>query len=171
MSIGDKIRTLRKANGYTQEELGSLIGIKKSAVAKYENNRVENLKRATIQKLADVLHVSPSYFFEEEILNPDDVDLDHIIPISLKTKKNLNCELFNSPVNLQFISREANLVKGNSIEYKKLGERIIEDENLLETVLLFGFLSNSNKQKLIDYCYLLYNSQEDTKKINQDNFD
>lgn len=57
---------LRKEKGLTQEQLGNLIGVKKSAIAKYENNRVENLKRATIQKLTEVLEVSPSYFFEEE---------------------------------------------------------------------------------------------------------
>lgn len=66
MSIGMKIKKLRKEKGLTQEQLGELIGVKKSAVAKYENNRVENLKRATIQKLAEVLEVSPSYFFEED---------------------------------------------------------------------------------------------------------
>lgn len=66
MSIGIKIRKLRKEKGLTQEQLGELIGVKKSAVAKYENNRVENLKRATIQRLAEVLDVSPSYFFEED---------------------------------------------------------------------------------------------------------
>ncbi len=69
MSIGNKIRKLRKERGLTQEKLGELIGVKKSAVAKYENNRVENLKRATIQKLAEVLEVSPSYFFEDDITN------------------------------------------------------------------------------------------------------
>lgn len=69
MSVGSKIKKLRKEKGLTQEKLGDLIGVKKSAVAKYENNRVENLKRATIQKLAEVLEVSPSYFFEEETSN------------------------------------------------------------------------------------------------------
>lgn len=81
MSIGFKIKKLRKEKGLTQEQLGDLIGVKKSAVAKYENNRVENLKRTTIQKLAEILEVSPSYFFEDEIIYQQ-LDLSYIkIPL------------------------------------------------------------------------------------------
>ena len=69
ISLGHKIKTLRKEKGLTQEELGKLIGVQKSAVAKYENNRVENIKRSTIFKLAEILEVDPSYFFEEETSN------------------------------------------------------------------------------------------------------
>ena len=42
---GERIKKLRKEKGLTQEQLGNLLGVKKSAIAKYENNRVENLKR------------------------------------------------------------------------------------------------------------------------------
>lgn len=66
MNVGQRIKELRKEKGLTQEELGLLIGVKKSAVAKYENNRVENLKRTTIKKLADVFDVSPSIFIIDE---------------------------------------------------------------------------------------------------------
>ena len=37
------------------------LGLQKSAIAKYENGRVENIKRTVIQKMADVLECSPSY--------------------------------------------------------------------------------------------------------------
>lgn len=55
MGIGEKIRDARKAKGLTQEELGNLVGVQKSAIAKYENGRVVNIKRSTLQKLAEVL--------------------------------------------------------------------------------------------------------------------
>ena len=42
---GERIKKLRKEKGLTQEQLGNLLGVKKSAIAKYENNRVENLKK------------------------------------------------------------------------------------------------------------------------------
>lgn len=76
MTIGDKIRVLRKRKGLTQEELGKIIGVKKSAVAKYENNRVENLKRSTIQKLAEVFNVAPSYFVFEDDQDKQDQIFD-----------------------------------------------------------------------------------------------
>ena len=55
MDIGQKIKEARLAKGLTQEELGNLVGLQKSAIAKYENGRVVNIKRSTLQKLAKAL--------------------------------------------------------------------------------------------------------------------
>lgn len=60
-NMGDRIRFLRERAGMTQEELGEKLGIKKSAVAKYENGRVENIKRSSLKVMALVLGVSPCY--------------------------------------------------------------------------------------------------------------
>ena len=61
MNTGEIIKMLRTSRGLTQEELGNVIGVQKSAIAKYEKGRVENLKRASIEKLATFFGVSPSY--------------------------------------------------------------------------------------------------------------
>ena len=58
---GERIRRLRKEKGWTQTDLGNRIGVQNSAIAKYENGRVPNLKRSTIKALADALGVNPSY--------------------------------------------------------------------------------------------------------------
>ena len=55
MEIGAKIKAARLEKGLTQEELGKLVGVQKSAIAKYENGRVVNIKRSTLQKLANAL--------------------------------------------------------------------------------------------------------------------
>ena len=60
MEIGQKIRQARLAKGLTQEELGNLVGLQKSAIAKYENGRVVNIKRSTLQKLATALDLRGS---------------------------------------------------------------------------------------------------------------
>ena len=60
MEIGDKIRNARLAKGMTQEELGERIGVQKSAIAKYESGRVVNIKRSTLQKLAEALSLRGS---------------------------------------------------------------------------------------------------------------
>lgn len=60
MEIGQKIRQARIAKGLTQEELGNLVGLQKSAIAKYENGRVVNIKRSTLQKLAIALDLRGS---------------------------------------------------------------------------------------------------------------
>ena len=66
--MGRRIRDLRIAAGLTQEQLAELVGLQKSAIAKYENGKAENMKRRVIQKMAEVLGVSPSYLmgFEDD---------------------------------------------------------------------------------------------------------
>lgn len=66
MTTGDKIKMLRIQHGMTQEELGTKIGVKKSAIYKYENGIIVNLKRSTIEKLARALDVSPSWLMSME---------------------------------------------------------------------------------------------------------
>ncbi len=61
MDMGDRIRELRIAAGLTQTELGDLLGVGASAVAKYENGRVQNLKQSTIAKMAEIFHCAPTY--------------------------------------------------------------------------------------------------------------
>ena len=52
----------------TQTELGELLGVKKSAIAKYENGRVVNIKRSTLKKISDILGIRPSeLIFEGEV--------------------------------------------------------------------------------------------------------
>ena len=60
MDIGQKIKQARIAKGLTQEELGNIVGLQKSAIAKYENGRVVNIKRSTLQKLAQALDLRGS---------------------------------------------------------------------------------------------------------------
>ena len=57
---GEMIKYYRKKLGLTQEELGNYVGIQKSAIAKYENGRIENLKRTTIEKLSELFGILPS---------------------------------------------------------------------------------------------------------------
>lgn len=60
-NMGNRIKLLRKQKGLTQEELGSMIGVNKAAISKYEKGQVENMKRSTIKMLADIFGVSPTY--------------------------------------------------------------------------------------------------------------
>lgn len=60
MGIGKKIKEARLAKGMTQEELGKILGVQKSAIAKYESGRIVNIKRSTLKKISDVLGIRPS---------------------------------------------------------------------------------------------------------------
>lgn len=61
MGTGERIKELRIKNNLSQEELGAKLGVQKSAIAKYESGRVENIKRSTIENLASIFGVSPIY--------------------------------------------------------------------------------------------------------------
>ena len=69
MDIGQRIKEARLAKGLTQEELGKIIGVQKSAIAKYENGRVVNIKRSNLKKIAEVLELRPS-----ELIIGDDAE-------------------------------------------------------------------------------------------------
>ena len=60
MDIGKLIKEARLEKGLTQEQLGELVGVQKSAIAKYESGRVVNIKRSTLQKLAKALNLKGS---------------------------------------------------------------------------------------------------------------
>ena len=78
---GQRIKKLRKEKGLTQEQLGNLLGVKKSAIAKYENNRVENLKKETIQKLSEIFEVPATYFLGIDETNQPTITNSITIPL------------------------------------------------------------------------------------------
>lgn len=66
--MGERIKQLRKSLNMSQEELGSKIGVKKSAVNKYETGDVENIPRQSIEIMCRLFSVSPSYLLGIEEL-------------------------------------------------------------------------------------------------------
>lgn len=63
MSIcpGTRIKELRSIAGMSQEELGKRVGVQRAAIQKYEKGTVENIPIRTIEKIATVFDVSPTY--------------------------------------------------------------------------------------------------------------
>lgn len=101
METGEMIKKLRMQNHWTQEQLGEKLGVQKSAIAKYEKGRVENLKRSTIQKMAEIFNVSPLVFLGyevEERPNKQDIRLKTIC--NKLSSHNLLNELFDKVCDL-----------------------------------------------------------------------
>ena len=57
----DRIKQKRKKKGFSQTEIGLLLGVNRQAVCKWENGNVKNMKRSTIEKMAHIFNVSPSW--------------------------------------------------------------------------------------------------------------
>lgn len=60
MNVGSLIKNARLEKKMTQEELAAKVGVKKSAVAKWENGRVSEIKRSNLKKLSDALGLNPN---------------------------------------------------------------------------------------------------------------
>ena len=60
-TIGERIKYLRTIEGMSQEELGNRVGVQRAAINKYENGSVTNIPIATIEKIATIFNVSPTY--------------------------------------------------------------------------------------------------------------
>ena len=66
MTVGEKIKTLRKQLGLTQTELGEQLGVQKNAVSKWETGRVDDIPGSKIRSMAALFGVSPSYLIDDE---------------------------------------------------------------------------------------------------------
>ncbi len=63
--IGKIIKEARIKKGYTQEELAEMVGVKKSAVAKWENGRVSEIKRSNLNMLSKALGINPNSLLDD----------------------------------------------------------------------------------------------------------
>lgn len=61
MNIGSRIKSAREARKMTQEELGVACGTTKQSIFKYETGIITNIPLNRIEKIAEVLGVSPAY--------------------------------------------------------------------------------------------------------------
>ena len=66
MVIGERIRNERLKKGYTQKELGDLIGVSSSAICGYENGK-KKPALSIIIRLSSVLNLSIDYLLGRDI--------------------------------------------------------------------------------------------------------
>ena len=76
--IGERIKYLRTLADMSQEELGNRVGVQRAAINKYEKGSVTNIPIATIEKIAMIFNVSPTY-----IVGWDNIEVN---PLSVEVK-------------------------------------------------------------------------------------
>lgn len=86
LKIGERIKEARKDLGYTQEQLGSAIGVNKSTIQRYETGQIEKIKLPVIESIAKALCVNPDWITLHsekkelyDIPSPSEVDPDQFI--------------------------------------------------------------------------------------------
>ena len=73
-NIGLKIKELRKAKGYTLDELATLSESSKSYIWELENKAPPRPSAQKIAKIAKALDVTMDYFIDDEVTEEDATD-------------------------------------------------------------------------------------------------
>lgn len=63
-NVGNRIKDARKAKGLTQKALAKMLQCSHTTISKYEQGEIENMPRPRMQKLAEILEVSPIILFD-----------------------------------------------------------------------------------------------------------
>ena len=61
MSIGQRIKTMRKQQGLSIEDLAYRLGKNRTTIYRYENGDIENLPLGILDSLATALNTTPAY--------------------------------------------------------------------------------------------------------------
>lgn len=71
MSIGQRIRAMRKQQGLTIDDLAYRLGKNRTTIYRYENGDIENLPLGILDSLANALNTTPAYLMGWECSNDD----------------------------------------------------------------------------------------------------
>ncbi|WP_273478515.1 helix-turn-helix transcriptional regulator [Ignavigranum ruoffiae] len=61
MSFQNRLKSARESKNMTLKELAKKIGKTEATVQRYESGEIKNLKNDIVEKMAEVLEVSPAY--------------------------------------------------------------------------------------------------------------
>lgn len=81
MTVGDRIRERREYLGISQTDLAKRIKVSKQTLYKYEMNVVTNIPSDKIERIGEVLKISPSYLMGwQENLSVAKTEFSELIP-------------------------------------------------------------------------------------------
>ena len=124
VSPGDRIKYLRSLTDMSQEELGRRVGVQRAAINKYEKGTVENIPIKTIEKIANVFDVSPTYIVGWN------GDSDNPLSVEVKLLQGVKRFYGNDTVELIELYKNLNSKgKARVIEYVLDMSRIYETED------------------------------------------
>ena len=89
MTIADRIQSLRKSNGMSQEELADAVGVSRQAVSKWESEQATpDLDKVVI--MSDIFEVTTDYLLKgiEPVKTDDHKTMADVIDQKVLTKKN-----------------------------------------------------------------------------------
>lgn len=124
ISIGEKIKTYRKLNNMTQEDLSKESGLYVSNIKKYETGE-RKPKPDQLQKIADALGVSVTVFLDFNINTISDVlsliiKLDEQAPLKISSDTDKDGNYIQESIQISFDDQNINKAICSYLEYKNL---------------------------------------------------
>lgn len=138
---GKKIREARIQKDITQKKLANLCGMYDSQIRKYESGKVEP-KIETLQKIADALEVSLSFFLDEDYVTALKKGNDEANSLLLKNFYEA-AELDNEERELAF----KNLLRNQDL----ISEMRKDNDRELSLINSFQLLNTVGKDKAVTY--------------------
>lgn len=92
MTVGEKIKQLRKDNKITQTELGKILNVEKSTISMYENNNTQPPIQ-TLSTIAKYFNVTTDYLLGNETKNKEQNSQDKDEKDIAKSMKKLKEQL------------------------------------------------------------------------------
>jgi len=68
MTIGERIRAIRKEKGMTQNDLAARLGVSQAMITQYETRQREPKKMETVRKIAAALEVSVDMILDKDVI-------------------------------------------------------------------------------------------------------
>ncbi len=91
MTIGERIKALRKQRGISVEKLAELLNKDRATIYRYESNEIEKLPTSVLEPLCKVLNTTPAYLMGWETNKSEQSNA-----IPLPTDNIFMCPLFDS---------------------------------------------------------------------------
>ena len=149
MAIGQRIKYCREQKNLTQTELAERTGTTKQNIYKYENGIITNIPSDKIQRMADVLEVSPAFLmgWDEEYIKTQEVLKKLINPDSMSQQVKEIAELQAK------IIKAVSKIEDDQLKIDEEYKRIEATRKKWEEIM--QKMSDDNRQKLQDYAELL----------------
>lgn len=87
MDVGKRIKTRRKALGYSAEDVAAIIGVSPATIYRYESADIMNMRTDKLKPIAKALHTTPAYLMGWES-DPESVPPESDNQMSLSPNKN-----------------------------------------------------------------------------------
>ena len=175
MTLGEKIKILRKEKGLTQEELGKKLNTTKQTIGKYEKGIVTNIPLSRILDIAQVLDCDASDLIEWKHSDLYDNDMLESIKEDEQMLQNVRDDLQRDDLSESERDdlEESEYILEESIEGKKFAlsqgrlkqktepSLLPEEELDKKLVSLLTSLTPEETQKVVEFALFLKSNRKD----------